>query len=782
MSALGKVVRSGVRRRLVQTTVMALVTLAATASVVLGATLLVASHAPFERAFKQQDGAHLTALFDAGKVGEPELAATADTDGVTGAAGPFATAVINPETADGMRMPAMTVAGRSTPDDEVDDITITEGRWASGPGEIVMSDRSGAGGEGMPSPVGTTVEFPDLPGAPELKIVGLARTVSETADAWVVPEQVDELLREGEPGGWQMLYRFDEAQTKSQLDDARDAVTAGLDDAALTGSRSWLAVRKSNTAEASLLVPFLVTFGVLGVAMAVLIVGNIVTGSVGTSVKRIGVLKAVGFTPGQVVRAFMARALIPAALGAGLGVAAGNLLARPVLAETNWLYGTSDSGVVWWVDALAFAGILGVVTATAWIAALRAGRLRTVDALAVGRGDRAARGRWAARLAAVLPVPRSVSLGLAQPFARPGRAAAIIAAIAFGAAAVTFAAGLAASLGQIQATQRHGDVAVYPSGPPTDDNGGRPPAIDVDAVAAAISGQDGAKGYSGLAQTEVAVAGITGSVEAYGLTGTATSHGYRMVDGEWFDGPDEIVVATPFLTATETKLGDTVRLTSNGEKLTVRIVGEVFNTESRGMQVLTDLETLAAADEKLTASEFNVVLEPGTDPDDFAAALNGELKPLETRAVVHDNETEDYVLIINSLTALLTLLLIAVAAMGVLNTVVLETRERVRDIGVHKALGMVPRQTVAMVLASVVVTGLVGGVLGVPIGMYLQRTIVAEMGAGAGFSLPAAMLDVYTAGDLAVFALGGLAIAIAGALLPAGWAAKTRTATALRAE
>ena len=64
---------------------------------------------------------------------------------------------------------------------------------------------------------------------------------------------------------------------------------------------------------------------------------------------------------------------------------------------------------------------------------------------------------------------------------------------------------------------------------------------------------------------------------------------------------------------------------------------------------------------------------------------------------------------INTLTALLTLMLITVAALGVLNMVVLETRERVHDLGVHKALGMTPRQTITMVIASVVVTGLIGG-------------------------------------------------------------------------
>jgi putative ABC transport system permease protein len=42
--------------------------------------------------------------------------------------------------------------------------------------------------------------------------------------------------------------------------------------------------------------------------------------------------------------------------------------------------------------------------------------------------------------------------------------------------------------------------------------------------------------------------------------------------------------------------------------------------------------------------------------------------------------------------------------------------------------------------------------------------------------------DPYTPGELALLALAGLAVALAGALGPASWAAASRTTTALRAE
>ncbi|MFD7125276.1 FtsX-like permease family protein [Streptomyces anulatus] len=137
---------------------------------------------------------------------------------------------------------------------------------------------------------------------------------------------------------------------------------------------------------------------------------------------------------------------------------------------------------------------------------------------------------------------------------------------------------------------------------------------------------------------------------------------------------------------------------------------------------------------------------------------------------------------LNALSAVLTLLLVAVAALGVLNGVLLDTRERVREIGVHKALGMTPRGTVAMVITSVLVTGLVAGVLGVPLGVALHGRVVPAMGDSVELRFPDSVIAVHGAAELLLPALGGPLIAVLGALLPAGWAARARTATALRTE
>jgi len=404
MSALGRVVRSGVGRRRVQTVVIGLVVMIAVTAAVLGGSLMMASRAPFDRAFGQQHGAHLAVQFDATKTTAAQLAASAQASGVTAAAGPFPTAAIAPVADGGHMKPAITVAGRAEAGGPVDDVTLTKGRWVTGPGEIVLQTDIRLPAEFQPQ-VGDVLRLPDLPGSPVLTVVGVARSVSETAGGWVVPGQVAALTAPGAAGGYQMLYRFASAGTTAQVEADRAAVQAAVPAGAFTGARSWLTTRTTSAGNSVLFIPFLITFGVLGVLMAVLIIGNVIAGAVSTGSHRIGILKALGFTPGQVVRAYLVQALIPAVIGAALGVIVGHVLVIPILAQTNRLYGTIDSGVTLSVDVAVLAGALTLVSVTALAMASRAGRLRTVDVLAVGRTPRPGRGQWAARLSARFPLP-----------------------------------------------------------------------------------------------------------------------------------------------------------------------------------------------------------------------------------------------------------------------------------------------------------------------------------------------------------------------------------------
>jgi putative ABC transport system permease protein len=56
------------------------------------------------------------------------------------------------------------------------------------------------------------------------------------------------------------------------------------------------------------------------------------------------------------------------------------------------------------------------------------------------------------------------------------------------------------------------------------------------------------------------------------------------------------------------------------------------------------------------------------------------------------------------------------------------------------------------------------------------------MAHAANSGYPPSLISVYRPAELVLLALAGLVIAVAGALGPAGWAARSRTAFALRAE
>ncbi|MGW7169473.1 ABC transporter permease [Streptomyces sp. NPDC054884] len=800
MSALSRVVRSGVGRRRVQTLVIGLTAMVAVAASVLGGSLLVVSGAPFDDAFARQHGAHLSVTFDAARTDAGRAEETGRVVGVAAAAGPFRTVSAVPRIRGGTAGWPMTVVGRGDPDGPVDDLTLSAGRWATRPGEIVLST------DGFLFPdLGLELTFPGLPGDPVLKVVGTARSVTGSADAWVTPAQAAALTTPGRPGGHQMLYRFTAADTAAQVAAGREAVTAGAVTAggeAVTGTRSWLTVRASAERDTALYVPFLLAFGVLGLVMSVLIVGNVVAGAVGAGLPRIGVLKAVGFTPAQVVRAYVGQALVPAAAGTVCGLLAAHLLAVPVMSETADVYGTTSLAVAPWVDATVALGVLGLVAVTACASAWRAGRLRTVDAIAVGRGARTDRGRWAAGLAGRLPLPRPLALGLTRPFARPARALATGTAILFGATAVTFTVGMGASLGEVMKARAHDSADVTVAAPlpePGPDGlipGTRPePEPDAHAVAAAIDAQPATRAYYTTATARATVPGAAGTTAVVAFTGDASWGGYTMVSGRWIAEPGEAVVPTAFLAATDTHIGGTVTLGGLGgpdgpggsdgsaEAVTVRIVGEVLDPRNDGMQVFTDAATLAPAHPDLTDTTQHIAVTSGTSAAGYADALNKSLEPLGVTARTGGADGgSDVVATLNALSALLTLMLVAVAALGVLNAVVLDTRERVRELGVHKALGMTPRQMIAMVVTSVVLTGLVGGALGVPLGVALHGWVVPAMGHSAGLELPHSVLAVYPADRLSLLALGGLLIAVLGALLPAGRAAAARTATALRTE
>jgi putative ABC transport system permease protein len=387
-------------------------------------------------------------------------------------------------------------------------------------------------------------------------------------------------------------------------------------------------------------------------------------------------------------------------------------------------------------------------------------------------------------------LPRPVTIGLAAPFARPARTVVTLAVILLGATAVSVAAGLEPSLIRIENGTRQvntvqaGVVSPPRLSPHTGRAGQQSPspfsAATQRVIEAAIRVRPGTLHYVAEADVQVGVAGL-GQVPVTAFRGDAGWIGYPMISGHWYSGPGQIDVPRGFLDATGKKVGDTITIAFAGHQIQARIAGDVFDPDNDGIAILTGWQTLAGADPGLAPDRYAIGLLPGTNAWAYAHSFGLKSTRVHRYATGVNDTGPIFPAVIILIGTLMSLLVIA-AALGVVSTVVMSARERVRGIGVLKAVGMTPWQAVSMVVCWVAGTGLVAGVIAVAAGITLHRYLITVLATFNGNDVPASFLNVYGGSEIAGLALAGVVIAVAGALLPAGWAARMPAASALRAE
>jgi len=761
----------GVTRHRAQTFVIFMVLLVSTASATLGLALLTAASGPFDRAFATQHGADAAVAVNSGRVTAAQLAATKRAAGVSAASGPFSSATVT-LTDQGVSLPSSLLVGRASPGGPLDDLTLVSGHWPQRPDQIVLS-----AGDGFFPGIGSKMRVTTAPRKPQLTVVGIANSITNTADAWVLPSEIGALRTAGAPAAAEMLYRFAAAGTNAQVRGDVATVSAALPPGAVGGFSSWLSARQQATGNSSILAPFVEAFALIGLFMSVLIVANVITGAVVASYRRIGVLKSIGFSPVQVIWAYVARVGVPAVAGCVIGVAAGNLLAIPVLHQSAASFGVGSQTVPIWVNIVTPVAMCALVALTALGPAFRAGRLSAVQAIALGHAPRQGSGYTMHRLASRLRLPRPVSIGLAAPFARPARTAGTLAAIMFGVTAVVFAVGLNTTLARAETGQNLAATAPVQVSLATGKTW-LPGSRQDRAIAQALRSQPGTLRYVAAGQTELSAGALARQVNTEAFYGNAAWLGYDLISGHWYTGTGQVVVNTAYLSQTGLTVGQSTTISTGTLSVIARIVGQVF-VPGNQPALLTSVQTLGGTSANLGLDQYDVGLKAGVTPSSYVGRLN---HVLGNGYNASGPEGGQFYLIADSLIAMLTLMMAAVAGLGVLNTVLLGTRDRVHDLGVFKAVGMTPRQTIAMVLCWVVTPAVVAAVIAIPVGMVLHSATADAMARAAYTGLPASFQAVYRPVEIVLLALSGLVIAGVGALLPAGWAARARTATALRAE
>lgn len=776
-------IRTAVLRRRAQTATVLMISLLAGSVSTMALTLLVRSTQPWDDAFNAAAGAHLMFHFDVAKVSREQLQATASLPGVTAAGPPHQTLVVPFKR--GSQKGDLQLIGRSDPGGGIDRIPIAAGRWPQHPGEIAVTRTHDSSipiqprlGETILALTGQgTVPFMVVGEAIELGGHALVIDFSNAAaGAWVLPSDLTRLAVGRQPQlHYEMAYRFQHAATSDQLAADRREVEAALPAGSETQPvEDWQLMREGSIWFIVLLSSIIVSFTVFALLAVTVIVGSVVAGSVLSSYRDIGIAKALGFTPAQVVAIYIGQMLAPALIGALFGVPLGSLASRPILDDAANSVQLPEPAFFDPVVAAAVPSALAVLVALAALApALRAAATDSVRAMVLGTAPPVARRSWIATSLARLRAPRSLSIGAGDAFSRPVRGLLTTVAFTIGIATATFAIGFQNSLSQmVKDPSAYGyaqDVVVH-----------RYPAISDATVTAELARQPETRVVVGVQRFTVRIAAAKDPAALYAMRGDTSALGYRAARGRWFAAPGEAVIGPGLSKAANVRIGDSLSASLvGGPSLPLRVVGFYNDFNTSGLSIAIGRDTLAAAVADAVPDEYRVKLRAGADAKAYAKRIEA-LSPdyLQAQATSFA-DTSAYVNLIKGMITVLAAVLMGIAAVGVFNAARLTARERVRDIAILKAVGMTSAQIGLMAVGATLVLAVAAAIAGLPLGLWLEQQIWEGIADFSGVLIRTYGLEPLSLGLALVAAF---VLALLGTALPARWAAATPVAQVLRSE
>jgi len=465
---VGRLAARNVRRRPAEAALLVLAIMAATTMLTLGLALHGVTDNPYQRTQEVTAGADVVASVGplevapgrAVPVDLARLEALTDVPGVVDHSGPYPATTAELE-ADGIRTEVWAV-GRDSAEVSVDQPKLTQGSWVEDGGVVIEAafanaldvgagDQVTLNGRSL-QVVGVAVtaaasythvcfghpvcsfligSAPDWvrQGPPAEPPDGQTETVDvgpSTADAglvWLTQTDARSLARAEAALSYVMNLKLADPAEAPAFVDAHSPTSW---DALFLAS--WLDIRETYGEFVRGAQRALVTFSSLLTLLAMASVAVLVGGRMADQTRRVGLLKAVGGTPGLVAVVLLAEYMVLALLAAAAGLAVG-WLAAPLLSDPGaGLLGSAGTPSLTVSTVGVVTGVaLGVAVLASFVSAVRAARTSTVHALA-DSARRPRRTRWLIALSTRLPVP--LLLGLRVVARRPRRVLLGVASIA----------------------------------------------------------------------------------------------------------------------------------------------------------------------------------------------------------------------------------------------------------------------------------------------------------------------------------------------------------------
>ena len=244
-----------------------------------------------------------------------------------------------------------------------------------------------------------------------------------------------------------------------------------------------------------------------------------------------------------------------------------------------------------------------------------------------------------------------------------------------------------------------------------------------------------------------------------------------------------VIVSEPFAYRRAVGAGGSVRLRTDRGERDFPVAGVFYDYGSSAGVVVMSRRTYRLFWDDGAVSALALYAAPGVDVERLMAALReraagGQDVLIRSNRALRDASLEIFDRTF-AITAVLRLLIVAVAFVGVLSALMALQLERGREHGVLRALGLTPGQVWGVVTAQTGLMGLVAGLLAVPVGIMLAAVLVFVINRRSfGWTMP---LDVAPL-ILAQGVLLAVTAALLAGLYPAWKMAAASAAEALREE